>query len=243
MPAKRIIEQGKINQLHKYFDKYEYDDKILIEDMVIDHMLLYKNNLIKLEGSIPQDLYNRLEIIKQRAIEEDEKIRIRTIESMKTMVSNVEYTRILNAIKPLLRSKTRLMKIMDKNYDKISEETSKVVEKFLIEKFPIPPKETQVEPAPTMEPPKKTKIEEEERIDQFFSIVHQPNFFVDNIPVILDTSQDLEDPFGDTTKVAHRDVQNEEVQVEERLVEKEFEKIEKETSKKEVEKEKHDDFS
>lgn len=58
--AKRIVEQGKINQIHKYFDRYEVDDEILIEDMVIDHMLMYKKNLIELDGRIPQSLYDRL---------------------------------------------------------------------------------------------------------------------------------------------------------------------------------------
>lgn len=55
----------------------------------------------------------------------------------------MEYTRILDAIKRLLRSKTRLIKLMGRKYKEIGEETNKVVEKVLIEQFPI--KETTTE--------------------------------------------------------------------------------------------------
>lgn len=72
MLAKRMLEKGKINQLNRFFDRYKADDKILIEDLVIEYMIKYKNNLIELEGSIPQDLYDRLEVRKLRAIEEDQ---------------------------------------------------------------------------------------------------------------------------------------------------------------------------
>jgi hypothetical protein len=61
MLANRMLEQGKINQLNRFFDRYEADDKILIEDLVIEYMIKYKKNLIELEGSIPQDLYDILE--------------------------------------------------------------------------------------------------------------------------------------------------------------------------------------
>jgi hypothetical protein len=166
------------------------------------------------------------------------------------MISYEEHTRILNAIKPLLRSKTMLIKIMVRKYDKIGEETRKVVENVLIEQFPNPPKETKAKLDPTMEPPKETKTEEEESIDQFFSTVHQPNFFIDNIPISIDTSQDVEDLFRDATEAAHKDIQNKEAQVE-RPVEKEPKKrdeIEKESKKteemrshKDIEKENHDE--
>jgi hypothetical protein len=53
MLAKRILGQGKINQLNSFFDRYEANNKMLIEYMVIDYMLKYKKNLIELEGSIP----------------------------------------------------------------------------------------------------------------------------------------------------------------------------------------------
>jgi hypothetical protein len=102
MLAKCMLEQGKINQLNKYFDRYEADDQILIEDMVIEYMIKYKKNLIELEGSIPQELYDRLEVRKLRAIEEDQQIRVKTIENLLPVISNLEYATILDAIKPTL---------------------------------------------------------------------------------------------------------------------------------------------
>jgi DNA-directed RNA polymerase specialized sigma24 family protein len=101
--------------------------------MVIEYMIKYKKNLIELEGSIPQKLYDRLEVRKLRAIEEDQQIRVITIENLLPVISNQEYARILDAIKPHLRTKVSLIKIMGRKYDEISEETNKVVEKVLRE--------------------------------------------------------------------------------------------------------------
>lgn len=126
-------------------------------------MIKYKKNLIELEGSIPQELYDRLEIRKMRAIEEDQQIRIKTIENLLPVVSNKEYARIMDAIKPLLRTKARLIKIMGRKYDEIGEETNEVVEKVLIEQFPI--KEATTKPIQVLEPAKETKTEEEESLD------------------------------------------------------------------------------
>lgn len=95
-----------------------------------------------------------------------------------------------------------------------------MVKRVLIEQFPIPPKETKVEPAPITKPPKVAKTEEEENVEQFFSTVQQPEFFVDGIPVSLDTSQDVEDLFKDTTKFVEV-VQVEEAHIAENPVENE----------------------
>jgi hypothetical protein len=127
---------------------------------------------------------------------------------------------------------------MGRKYDEIGEETNKVVEKVLIEQFHI--KETIAKLAPTTKPPKETKTEEEENVDQLFSTIHQPNFYVDNIPISLDTLQDVEDLFRDKTKVAHKDVQYKEAQVEDRPVEKESKETKEKTSHKEIEEERHD---
>lgn len=117
--------------------------------MVIEYMIKYKKNLIELEGSIPQELYDRLEVRKLRAIEEDQQIRVKTIENLLLVISNQEYARILDAIKPHLRTKARLIKIMGRKYDEIGEETNKVVEKVLREQFPI--KQAPDQPAKTVE--------------------------------------------------------------------------------------------
>lgn len=63
---------------------------------------------------------------------EDENIRNKAIEDMFPIVSIQERERILNVVKPLLRTKDILVKIMTRKYDEVIKDTQKALDKILM---------------------------------------------------------------------------------------------------------------
>src|SRR5271156_4721163 len=98
MIEKRAIEQGSLVSINKYYDRDEETDKLMIEDIVVNNLLVFKKNMLEIEGSVPEELYGRLEIRKQLAHIEDEAIRNQTIDDMLQVVSLQERERILGVL-------------------------------------------------------------------------------------------------------------------------------------------------
>lgn len=149
--------------------------------------------MLEIEGSIPKDLYRNLETRKQLAHLEDETIRNKEIKGMLHVVSIQEKERIIKELKPLLRTKARLLKIMARKYDEVIEDTQKVLDQILMSDMPkksSPPKATKPTSLGMGESSKTI-----EDIIKARDVDMQPDLFVFGVPVALDTSLDVNDLF------------------------------------------------
>lgn len=61
---KRVIKYGNLKIVDKYYERYDYENQVIIKDTIIEYLLAFKKNLLEIEGSIPKELYNKLEIRK-----------------------------------------------------------------------------------------------------------------------------------------------------------------------------------
>lgn len=51
---KRVIKDGNLKIVNKYYERYSFKDQAIVEDIVIEHFLVFKKNLLEVEGSIPK---------------------------------------------------------------------------------------------------------------------------------------------------------------------------------------------
>lgn len=58
------MKDGNLKTIDRYYERYEPKEKVIIEDTVIEYLFSFKNNLLEIEGSVPKELYSKLEIKK-----------------------------------------------------------------------------------------------------------------------------------------------------------------------------------
>ena len=75
-----------IIKLITYYDRYILNVKKIIEDLVINYLLNFKKNSIEIEGSIPDELFNKLDVQRQKALE-DHRTREKTLNDICTLIT------------------------------------------------------------------------------------------------------------------------------------------------------------
>lgn len=135
----RIIEEGRIDQIGKFYKKYSEIDKSKIHGMIIKHMLKFKKTILELKTVIPNNVWNILEFLKRQAIEEDLRMREKILDESLSVCSLEEKNLLLDLVKPHLRTKSRTLHVMDKNYELVAKETKKAFEKVFLNRHMYPP--------------------------------------------------------------------------------------------------------
>ena len=74
----------------------------------------FKKNVVELQASIPNQLFEKLEERRLRAIEEDNKMREDTMRKLCSLISYEDMNNVLGNVKPLLRTKMRIVRLMTK---------------------------------------------------------------------------------------------------------------------------------
>lgn len=111
------------------------------------------------------------------------------------VVSIQEREKIIKELKPLLRTKSRLVKIMTRKYDEVIEDKQKALDQKLMSDMldkTSPSKSTNPTPLGMGESSKKA----EETIEgSEVKFDKKPNFFVASVSMTLDTTLEESDPF------------------------------------------------
>lgn len=95
-------------------------DKSKIHGMLVKHMLKFKKIVLELKIIIPDNVWNILEFQKRQAIEEDLWIREKILDDTLLVCELEENKLLLDLVKPHLRTKTRTLNIMGKNYELVA---------------------------------------------------------------------------------------------------------------------------
>ena len=69
------MDDEKLDQLRKYYDTYDANQKRELEISIIKYMLKFKHYIITMHESIPKDIYNKLEAKMLKGLEEEKKLR------------------------------------------------------------------------------------------------------------------------------------------------------------------------
>lgn len=121
--------------------------------MIISHMIKFKKSVLELKTVILDKLWIILEIMKRHAIEEDMRIREETLDNIIPICSHDEKAILLDLVKPHLRTKTRNLQIMNKEYEQIGKETEKAFAQVIMDSHMYP--STMPTTKVTLAPPKQ----------------------------------------------------------------------------------------
>lgn len=69
-----IMNEGNLTKLNFFYDNYD-NQKRNLDITVIKYMIKFKNPLINLHGSLPEEIYERLNKSRLRVVEEENKLR------------------------------------------------------------------------------------------------------------------------------------------------------------------------
>ena len=61
LDTKKIVNRIEY-LLINYYDRYIPNEKKMIEDLVINYLLIFKKSSIEIEGSIPDEIFNKLDM-------------------------------------------------------------------------------------------------------------------------------------------------------------------------------------
>lgn len=109
------------------------------------------------------------------------------------VVSIQESERIIKELKPLLRTKAKLVKTIERKYDEFIEDTQKALDQKILYEMPektSPPKVTNPTPLGIGESSRRDEESEKER-----KVDKQLEFFISSVSISLDTSLYVNDPF------------------------------------------------
>ena len=98
--TKRIKNEGKIDQLEKYYARYEDSDQALLENSLVRYLLNFKRHLLEIKGNIPDVIYDKLDVRRQLALEEEHRIRDNIFCDPCTLVIVDKMKNILGKAKP-----------------------------------------------------------------------------------------------------------------------------------------------
>lgn len=126
-----ILKHGDFTKLNKFYDLYGSFDRLNFENAMITHMIVIDKKLSTIHGKIPEDLYNRLVNRKQRAQEEDIKMREHVIRQFCEVEDEDHLKRFLKSLGNLLRTKRRTILIMGGKKEEVQKETEQAVMQFL----------------------------------------------------------------------------------------------------------------
>lgn len=70
-----IIQDGDFTKMNKYYDLYDYSERLNLENYVLKYMILANKKFDTIQGKNPDDLFKKLVNRKMRAQEEDKTIR------------------------------------------------------------------------------------------------------------------------------------------------------------------------
>lgn len=71
----RVVDEGRIDHIGKFNDKYSEIDKSKIHGMIIKHMIKFNKIVLEIKIVIPDNVWNILDFLKRQDIEEDLRIR------------------------------------------------------------------------------------------------------------------------------------------------------------------------
>ena len=96
----KIINDDNFVQLNKYYSMYSNMDRRKLENAIIRNIFLKKKKFENIQNKNPKVLYNRLINRKERVLEEDMNMRIKTINKLCDVGSKEKLDRVLKVLSP-----------------------------------------------------------------------------------------------------------------------------------------------
>lgn len=116
----KIIHDGDFSKMNKYYDLYNYSERVNLENVIVRHMILVDNKFYTIQGKIPDDLFEKLVNKKKRATEEDNKIIENIVRKLCDVRDEDHFKEIMKELGTHMRTKKITIQIMGGNYEEIN---------------------------------------------------------------------------------------------------------------------------
>lgn len=97
--VKLVVKNGNLKPLYEWYEKFDENGKMTLEEATIEYMNVYSKSLIELMSLIPKRLYNILDIRRQKTKADEEKIREYVLVNLCSVITKAEIDRILQLTK------------------------------------------------------------------------------------------------------------------------------------------------
>ncbi|XP_059072870.1 uncharacterized protein LOC131873701 [Cryptomeria japonica] len=126
-----ITEQGNLKFLSQFYDRLDEKGKRSLEEATIVYLNKYSRALIEIASEVPKKIYDILDLRKETARIEKERIREYELVQLCRVIAKTKVDKILKENKERFRSKTKVNKIMIGKNEDVHKETQEILREIL----------------------------------------------------------------------------------------------------------------